>query len=367
MSGRPWSPRTLREVAAGHATDEAAFELLLAVAEGRRSDRRLLNLLLELATSEELLAPLVEALARGSAVRPGDGESPWAMVPRSVALQLRCDDCLRLWVLVDQQGHVPEVPRYRGLSRLEADLGWQRRNLKRHVGHLVAAGILAVDPAVPGPGEGWSEVLFRLLHNPARAAEGLPMTVEGVWESGPPTRYRSPGRWSPDAVRGAPSVCKSDLAPPRGRLTDARRGAPSVREAPAECARRATSVSATRHAIERGAPSVPASPSASEVWGDGAPAFDGLEQDEEAHDLTFAELDELAERIPEVPTLAGEADALARVVAIFPGTEVAPAGPRCAGCATPVVPSPAAVEHGWATLCPDCAVPPPPSPLEVPA
>jgi len=244
-----WSPGTLRAIARGDISDGDGFEYLLAVAENRRRNRRVLTDLLELAASASLLPVLAEGLDRGSAPRPGDGETPFSMIPRSVYLSLRCDGCLRLYGLIDLQGWVPEVPPYRGLNGLMGDCGWQPSTLKGHIRHLVEAGLLAVSPRLPDKGDGWGEVTYRIIHNPARASTSFPVTTKGVWSpEGPPTRWRSPSRWpqsDTDALRDAPSVREGEpretLEEEGGSDTDAWCDAPSVGEALSEVVQHATS------------------------------------------------------------------------------------------------------------------------------
>lgn len=114
-------------------------------------------------------------------------EHEWAKVPKSVLLGLTCAECLRLYCLLDEEQRDDGWP-LRGVGPICSQLGWQARTAKKHLGHLVDAGIVAYEPM---PGRSWSIVNFRLLHNPARGRRARPQTTE-VWVAEPPTRWKQP-------------------------------------------------------------------------------------------------------------------------------------------------------------------------------
>lgn len=131
-------------------------------------------------------------------------QEKFGMIPKSVLLNLRCGDCLRLYGLLTlHQGPIGRP--LRGLSSITDALSWQARTAKKHALHLEDAGLVTL--SARSANGGWSSVRFTVVHNPSWERVAEPRNVPGVWE--PPTpRWKAPSKW-PDianAAHTAPSV-----------------------------------------------------------------------------------------------------------------------------------------------------------------
>jgi len=168
--------------------------------------------------------------------RPRD---PWAKLPKSTILGLRCASCFRLFAYLDVEQGAAGRP-VRGIDEAATELGWQLDTLKKHARHLAAAGVIRLDPQ---PSPGWGHTRMIVLHNPARERRSDRLTeLSNVWVPRPVKRWRQPSRLDDLRARQAnaehdtPCVDPVDL-PSEGR--DAR--------CVEQVARRATRKGATRH------------------------------------------------------------------------------------------------------------------------
>ena len=157
----------------------------------------------------------------------------FAMVPAEVIRHLECANCVHLYAFLDlKQGNGGRPAR--GLESIAAPLGWQHATVRKHVQHLVAAGLIALDPP-PQPGRGWSKVQFRVAYNPARRRLCPTNLVPKVWVEKPARRWRPPNnlhslRARVDAARDAPSVLSSVDANDARCVAALARGVPHLGE-----------------------------------------------------------------------------------------------------------------------------------------
>lgn len=203
------------------------------------------------------------------------GEVEWAKIAKSLALALRCGDCLRAYVLLDEEQREGGRP-VRGVEAVAGPLGWQTRTAKKHLEHLATIGLIELDP-MPAPGQGWGRVRFRVTHNPARGrtGEGVMMSpLRDIWEPDTPSRWRpEPNTKYMQTLREERQAC-ADL-PNRKTLGALRQasgvpiGTDAMHTAPTDEARRANGLSAPRQAstahAARTAPSASSSRSEEEV------------------------------------------------------------------------------------------------------
>jgi hypothetical protein len=150
----------------------------------------------------------------------------WSMLPGELIESGLDDSCLRLYAELDliqgQYGRPGQGEQY-----IADRLGWQKRTVARHAGHLDAAKLVKIEK----PRGALGQRTYRLVHNIAR------------------------GRISADAViPERKRVARSSSAFERGRgAQDAPQVERGVQDAPGGCVTRTTSVS------ERGARNAPQS------------------------------------------------------------------------------------------------------------
>jgi hypothetical protein len=137
------------------------------------------------------------------------------MVPISIICGLTCSDCFKLWSLLDSKQGSNGWP-WRGVGPIAAKLGWKAQTVKTHALHLADAGLIDLDPR-PERGKGWSEIRFKVAHNPARGRAGKLRFTER-WVAQVPVRWK---RGSPaddfEALRhGAQGTSSRCPDPPKG-------------------------------------------------------------------------------------------------------------------------------------------------------
>jgi hypothetical protein len=184
------------------------------------------------------------------------------MVPKSIRRHLRCGDCLRVYLFLDERQQDHDAP-VRGARVVEEEMGWQPRTAQKHLRHLADAGLIKLDPK-PLPGGGWSDTRLIVVHNPARSRRATVRTMQRVWEK-PKARWRNPSNLDSltNARRDAPSIPdaepgSADDNPEHDAISD------DISE---RSASRATNGGASRYQTRRDAPSVRADPSCSHSLG----------------------------------------------------------------------------------------------------
>jgi hypothetical protein len=111
------------------------------------------------------------------------------MVPESVFTRLLCGDCLRLYCMLDEQQRATGRP-VRGAGPIAERLSWQTKTVRKHVRHLLAAGLVLCDPP-PIDNHGWSTIKMYVLHNPARGRV-VATTMTPEWVDEPVQRWNNP-------------------------------------------------------------------------------------------------------------------------------------------------------------------------------